>query len=320
MNAIMATKEELPTAPTGRLEDNPAAVYLAGLGKRSRRVQRQALGAIAGIVSGGKADALALPWAQLRYQHAAAIRAELAEHYAAASANRMLSAMRGVLKAAWKLGQMTAEDYHRARSVENVTGETLPAGRHIPTGEIAAMVDICRQDQTPKGARDAAIIGLLYACGLRRSEVVGLNLGDYDRETGRLRVLGKRNKERAVHLVNGASAALGDWLRVRGSEAGPLFWPVHKGGDLVRRRLSHQSIYDILRARAREAGVKDLSPHDFRRTFIGDLLDAGADISTVQRMAGHASVTTTARYDRRPERAQRKAAELLHFPYRQGVE
>ena len=140
--------------------------------------------------------------------------------------------------------------------------------------------------------------------------------GDGDQVTGVLTVRGKRNKERIAYAVNGALDALLDWVTIRGDSPGALFWAIRKGGHVqTGQRLTTQAIYHILTVRAGRAGVKELSPHDFRRTFVGDLLDAGADISTVQRLARHASVTTTARYDRRPEAAKRKAAELLHVPY-----
>lgn len=133
-------------------------------------------------------------------------------------------------------------------------------------------------------------------------------------------IRGKRNKERLAHVVNGAAGALADWLTVRGNDPGALFWAIRRGGHLQQgQRLTTQAVYHILTQRADQAGVKDLSPHDFRRMFVGDLLDAGADISTVQRLAGHANVQTTARYDRRPEAAKRKAAGLLHVPYRRRV-
>ena len=120
--------------------------------------------------------------------------------------------------------------------------------------------------------------------------------------------------------LDGAKAALDAWLAVRGAEPGPLFWPAAgRGRALVNGRMSDQAILLVLRKRAKEAKVAPFTPHDLRRTFIGDLLDAGADMAVVQRLAGHASVQTTARYDRRGEETKRRAAELLHVPYVQHV-
>ncbi len=306
-------QSELVTLDMGRVDQNAAGVYLAGLSKGSRPAMEGALNVIAQIVTGDEtAGCLSLPWYALRFQHTAAIRAELQERYSYATVNKMLSALRGVLKAAWNLGQVTAEDYHRAASVENVKGETIPAGRSIPVGELTALLNTCGQDVT--GIRDAAVISILYSCGLRRAELVNLTLADYDRVESKLRVKGKRNKERLVPVVNGAANALGDWLAVRGDESGPLFFGA--GNRNRGRKLTTQAVYKMLRTRAEQAGISELSPHDFRRTFVGDLLDAGADIVTVQKLAGHANVETTARYDRRDEKAKQRAAELLHVPYR----
>jgi len=80
--------------------------------------------------------------------------------------------------------------------------------------------------------------------------------------------------------------------------------------------LTNQTILNMLKKRGEEAGVSNFSLHDLRRTFVSDLLDTGADIAVISKMAGHAKVQTTARYDRRSEEAKRKAAGLLHIPYR----
>jgi site-specific recombinase XerD len=297
---------------------HPAAVYLAGLAPGSRRTMRAALDTLADMLI-KDADALGVEWAALRFQHTTAIRSKLAERYSTKTVNKMLSALRGTLKAAWRLSQMTAEDYRRAADVESVRGETLPAGRALTAGEIAALLDACADDPTPAGARDGALIALLRAGGLRRAEVCALTLADYNAEAGTLRVCGKGNKERELPIVNGAADALADWLAVRGTEAGPIFTPIGKGGAVTIRRMYPEAVFNMLRKRAKQAGISGLSPHDFRRTFASDLMDAGADISTVQRLMGHASVATTTRYDRRGEAAKRKAVELLHVPYRKRI-
>ncbi len=79
--------------------------------------------------------------------------------------------------------------------------------------------------------------------------------------------------------------------------------------------ITDQAVYARIKRCAMLAGVKTLSPHDMRRSFVSDMLDNGVDISTVAAMAGHSSVSTTQRYDRRGDEAKRKAAKALHLPY-----
>jgi integrase/recombinase XerD len=101
-----------------------------------------------------------------------------------------------------------------------------------------------------------------------------------------------------------------------GTDPGPLLLPVNKGGRLQLRRLTPQAVLAACRKRATQADLEHFSPHDLRRTFISDLLAAGADLSATQQLAGHASVTTTTRYDRRGERSKQAAAARLRVPYR----
>lgn len=305
----------LAVSGPARLDRHPAAVYLASLSAGSRPTMRRALATIAGILAGAdRADPLAIPWQALRFQHTAAVRAALAERYAHSTANRMICALRGVLKAAWRLGLMSAEDYRRAADIESVRGERVPAGRAVSSGELAALLNSC--DQSAAGIRDAAIISALYAGGLRRAELVGLDAADVGRtDTGTVLHVraGKGNKARRVPLAGGAAAALDDWLAVRGDGPGPLFTALgnrNRGG-----RLTTQGCYVMIRTRATAAGIPALSPHDLRRSFVSDLLDAGADVVTVQKLAGHADPATTARYDRRDERSKAAAVQRLHVPY-----
>ena len=292
---------------------DPAAAYLASLSPNGRLAMMKRLRAVAALLG---TPVELVRWHELRFAHVAAIRQRLLEQGAApATVNLTLAVLRGVARYARNLGLLPTEEYERIRDVKLARGTRLPAGRAATGGELAALVRACTADPTPAGARDAAILAILYVGGVRRSELASLDLVDWSADPPALRVRGKGDKERLVPLAGGATAAVIAWLRIRGDRPGGLFLPINKGGRLGGARLSDHAVYAVLRKRLREAGVARLSPHDFRRTFVGDLLDAGIDLATVQRLAGHASPTTTARYDRRGEAAKRRAVEALHFPY-----
>ncbi|MCG5532368.1 site-specific integrase [Halorhodospira sp. 9621] len=300
---------------------NPAAVYLARLSGGSRRTMRAALDVIASELSGGQHDAASAPWGRVRYEHVQAVRSRLAERYAPATANKHLSALRNVLKEAWRLGHMSAEHYHRAVDVAAVRGNSQPKGRALTLAEAQAVFRACLERGGPAGARDAALFGVLYGGGLRRSEAVALDLDDFHENGGegpRLIVRGKGQKARTTYLDAGTHAALADWIEWRGREAGPLLCPVTQAGRVDLRRMTDQAVYYALDRARQRANVEPFTPHDLRRSYAGDLLDAGADLATVRGLMGHASVETTANYDRRGERAKARAAALRVTPYSSG--
>ncbi len=315
---LTLTHSELILSSPLPLDQNPAAVYVASLGgiqSTGGRTQAQALRVVAQIVN---TDPDHLNWSALRYQHTAAIRSRIAAKYAPATANKMLSALRQTLKHTWLLGQMNVDDYMRASQLQPITGETVPAGRELLPCEIKALIDICKQDANRNaGIRDAAMIALMYIALLRREEVANLTLENYDPKTSRLTLIGKRSKQRTDYVTNGAKDALHDWLSIRGSAPGAMFTKVNKSGkvDASCQHFTPQTVYNMAAKRGEQAGIQHFSPHDFRRTGISDYLDAGVDIVTVSKVSGQKNVNVTAKYDRRPEEAKRKAASLLHVPY-----
>ncbi|WP_437623366.1 tyrosine-type recombinase/integrase [Sorangium sp. So ce1151] len=325
----MPTDETTPSAALCRIEAaelvpveqlrrdrQPHLVYLASLTtEKGRRSMRGALDAIAAELSAEserELDADAVPWHQLRYQHTQAVRAGLVARYAPATVNRMLAALRGTLREARRLGLMSAEDCAAACDLKAARGESLPKGRALRKTEVLALLGAC-DARTRAGARNVAMVTLLYGCGLRRAEAVALDGAHYDAGDASLKVSGKGGKERKAFVGRGA-AAVNAWLEARAHvEHAALFLPVDRFDRVQARRLTDQAVFDIMRRLALAAGVEHFSPHDARRTFITELLDRGADLITVQRMAGHAQVTTTQRYDRRGEDVQRRAAELLRL-------
>jgi site-specific recombinase XerC len=137
-----------------------------------------------------------VPWQALRYEQVAGLIAQLQESgEAPASINLALSALRGTAKAAFNLGLVEANDLARIQSIRRVGGERLPRGRAVTADELRALMQACAADPGAAGIRDAAILAVLYAGGLRRAEVVALDVESYDPGTGDLETWPKSGGE-----------------------------------------------------------------------------------------------------------------------------
>ena len=172
-------------------------------------------------------------------------------------------------------------------------------GRYLPdvlsVEEVSLIID--KVDTSSwQGKRDKALLEILYGCGLRVSEAVGLKISGLYFEDGFVRIIGKGNKERIVPLGEMAAEALRDYLEVRPHPAEPA------ADDLVflnrfGKSLSRVSMFKMIKTCALLAGIrKEISPHTFRHSFATHLIENGADLRVVQEMLGHESVVTTEIY------------------------
>jgi integrase/recombinase XerD len=298
------------------LARHPVTLYLGGLrSDQSRRTMTHALQVLAFLLMGRNTDLFLVPWHTLRVQHTTLLATRLSQRYAPATARQRLAALRGMLKACWRLDLIDEASYRKAIDLTPIRGDSTAHGRALELPELGALLRACKVDTSITGARDYALIALLYNTGLRRSEIVALDWEDID-ERGVVTVRqGKGRKARTVYLSRDVSDAIQHWRQAIGMNAGAIFRAISKSGRVLDRRLTDQAIWYILDRRATQAGIAAVRPHDMRRTTISTLLDQGIDLATVQKIAGHASPTTTARYDRRDERAKRAAGEGMGLPY-----
>jgi integrase/recombinase XerD len=172
--------------------------------------------------------------------------------------------------------------------------------RRLP--QVLTRDEVARLLVTPRGTeppalRDRALLEMMYACGLRASEAIGLEVGDVDLESGILRARGKGAKERLVPIGSAASRALVAYLsrgrpRLVGDRMEATLFLNHRGGGLTR-----QGLYKIVQRHARAAGLDNkMSPHTLRHTFATHLLAGGCDLRSLQEMLGHADIATTQVY------------------------
>ncbi len=187
---------------------------------------------------------------------------------------------------------------------------TLP--RYLDEGDVEALLAAPDPD-TPRGLRDRALLEVLYACGLRVSELLRLRLEDARLDAGYILVRGKGRKERLVPLGDTATAAVDAFLsRGRGPLLGgrvcPVLFPTARG-----RALTRQAFWKNLRRLALKAGITaPLSPHVLRHSFATHLLEHGADLRTVQALLGHADISTTQIYTHVSRERLRRIYKLTH--------
>ncbi|GAA0570571.1 tyrosine recombinase XerC [Paractinoplanes ferrugineus] len=206
---------------------------------------------------------------------------------------------------------------HRTGRAANDVGAQLAspkAHRDLPTvlraDQAASLVEV-RQDD-PEGLRDRAVLELLYATGVRVSELCGLDRADVDEGRRLVRVLGKGAKERAVPYGVPAQRALDDWRRygraaLANSDSGDALFLGIKGG-----RLQQTVVRRIVKEAAQRAGLPHTSPHDLRHSAATHLLDGGADLRAVQDLLGHASLSSTQIYTHVSTERLRAAFKQAH--------
>jgi site-specific recombinase XerD len=306
-----------------KMEDHPVTLYLLTLSQNSRRTQLSALEQVVKVFTNGENSVWEMDWQNMQYKHMVQLRTLLheREELAFTTVNRYLSAVRAVMKECWRLELVDRETYERIRDVENISGERLPSGRLLTPDEIKKLLQACDLDWQKRkvsGVRDAAIITMLYLTGMRRSEIIALQLTDYDVSTGEITIReGKGNKDRNVFIRGDkARKRIADWLNARSYiKASSLFLTVNPYGDLTNSPITAgQTIYDLLHRRAEQAGIEEFSPHNLRHTSISEMWDAGIDGVTIKDTAGHKDIETAARYDRRGDQRKIDAAEKRDLP------
>jgi len=235
-------------------ERDPARAYLASLAPSSRRAQSDALELIAHVVSHGQCTTATLPWEHLRRQHTTATQAWLQRKYGAATVERHLGALRSVLREAWCLRLMSADAYYRAANLP--TRGAPGVQRAMSQGEFRALLSTCAADPRPAGPRDGAILHLVFRIGLRQTEVVALDLGDFDPALAilTLRTPGGGTARRAL-LGPGPRDALCAWLPLRRAAHPALFQAIDDVGAATGDRLLSRAVPDIVHRRIEQADI-----------------------------------------------------------------
>ncbi len=277
---------------------NRFLTYLAvekGLSENTIAAYRNDLYQLASFVEEEAARSGSIPsWAGFSRQGILSYLLNLKERgYVATTQARKVAATKSFF------GFMVAEGNMKDNPMQNISspkvGKSLP--KPISVSQAMLLVEQPAKLSTPEAKRDKAMLELLYASGMRVSELVSLNLDDVDTEGGYVRCFGKGHKERLIPIVPRAALAVAEYVKearphlTQDSDEKALF--LNRRGD----RLTRQGFWQILKGYAKAAKLDtDVTPHTLRHSFATHMLSGGADLRSVQELLGHANISTTQVY------------------------
>ena len=242
----------------------------------------------------GAAGGRARQWDGVTPGDIARYLADLEERgYSAATKARKVASLKSFMKFLKNEGHIKDNPVAAIRSPR--TGRRLP--KALAVDDMARLLEAAAQEPTPEGVRDLAILELMYAAGLRVSELTGLDVADVSLDSGTVRAFGKGAKERVIPLHEAAVATVRDYLAaarplLASSKPSQALFLDARGG-----RLTRQGVWLRLRRCAARAGITaHLTPHTLRHSFATHLLHGGASLRHVQELLGHASIATTQVY------------------------
>jgi len=228
-----------------------------------------------------------------------AYRARLVEQGLAASTiNVRMSAIRRLASEAADNGLMVPELAAGIGRVKGVKREGIRTGNWLTVQQAEKLIN-APNTETLKGKRDRALLAVLIGCGLRREETALLTLEHIQQRDARWVIVdmkGKGGRVRTIPMPSWTKVAIAEWTTAAGFNAGRLFRPVNKGDRLCGDSMTAQSIFEMVKKYAAEIGVKEIAPHDLRRTFAKLAHKGRAALEQIQLSLGHASIQTTERY------------------------
>ena len=229
-------------------------------------------------------------------------------NYAATTMARKVAAARSFFNFMMTEGDMKDNPSQNVGSPK--VGRALP--KPISISQVRRLLEEPTKESKPEAKRDTAILHLLYASGMRVSELVSLNLNDIDIGGGFVRCFGKGHKERLIPIAPRAAQVVDEYVK----EARPRL--VHSQDELSLfvnargERLTRQGLWQILKEYAKSAELEGITPHTLRHSFATHMLSGGADLRSVQELLGHANISTTQVYTHLTTEHIRRTYEKAH--------